>query len=245
MLRNGVSPGSRAGLQAWIVSCLFHSLLLALVIPLFQHMPQITPEPFQVTISLIEPFESPSEGLSTPLRGPDHPMAAALPSEGPPIGPPRPSMTTSRADESLPLKAAVHERALPLAEIAETTITSESHAIAVPQSASTGLSNRHFLQTPAPALRQHTAPVVEMARNSEPPAAFAEPVRAQVIATEQQPQQADEPMLHPPSRSSGRDFVYSGGYSIRGCGAGNSAGFRNRCDIGCRCSAYCGHSKRG
>ena len=183
-------------------------------------MPRITPEPFRLTITLVDPFDSPSEGLSTPPRDPDHSMAART-SVGQPFVPPPPSATASRESESVPqLKAAVQEQASPLAEtargshhipalqppeqsmVAEQPLPSESHAVPVRQPATTDLPDRHFLQTPAPALRQHTAPLAEMARNPEPPAAFTEPARAQEIATEQPMHQAIKPPLHPTSRSS-------------------------------------------
>ena len=202
MLRDGVSPGSRAGLQAWIVSCLFHSLLLALVIPLFQHMPHTPHEPFHWIISLVEPSDLPSEETAQPFV------------------PPKPSTTVSRESESVrKLMAASQGQASPLAKtsrrsnhvptpqleqslVAERPIHSESHAVAKTQHSATAMLNRHSLPPLAPELKPHTAPLEKTAQNSEPPAAFAEPVRPQEIATEQPMPQAIEPMLHPTSRSS-------------------------------------------
>ena len=202
MLRDGVSPGSRAGLHAWIVSCLFHALLLALFIPLFQHLPRIMPEPFHLTISLVESFNAPSEGLSTPLNGVNHPMVART-SEGQPFVPPPPSATASRESESVPqLMAVVQEQASPLTEIAEPTIPSGSHAVAIPQPSATAMLNRHFLPAPAQAVQSQPAPLEKSAQNLEPPAAFAEPARSQENATEQSMPQAIEPSLNPSSRSS-------------------------------------------
>ncbi|MEO6307350.1 MAG: TonB family protein [Nitrospiraceae bacterium] len=171
LLRDRMSSGSGAGLQAWIVSSLFHAVLLALCLPLFQHLPQMSPEPFRLTISLVEPFDPPLEGRSTPPAG-EKPLRAAPPSTSHRITPPRPSATVSLKSEVGPQRA---------------TPVPESHAVTVPQLSATGL--------------QQAFPLAEMARDSEPPGPLAESVRPQEIAAEQPIRQAGEPTLYPTPRS--------------------------------------------
>ena len=219
MLRDRVSPGSGAGQQAWIVSSLFHAVLLALFIPLFQYLPRITPEPFRLTITLVEPFDAPSEAQSTPPKDADH-LRAALTSESHSLAPARPSATVSHENESGPRRVtAVHAQASPLAKTARGTlhvpalppsdqsmvverpVPSES-LVPMSQPVTTGLPDRDSLPAPAPALRHLPSPLAEMTRNPHPPAALAELVRPQEIAPEPSIQQASEPTRHPTSQSS-------------------------------------------
>lgn len=221
--RNRISPGSRAGLQAWIVSSLFHALLLTLFIPLFQHLPRMADEPFHWTISLVEPFDPPSDetaGPSTPMTGADQLMPSLM-SESHPIVPSQPSTTASHEGESGPqLLAAVQEQPSPLVEtargshhfpalqpleqsmVAEQPIPSESHAILVPQPAAAGLADSHSSSAPVPALEQQTALLPEVVRHPDPPAALAEPVRPQEVPKAPATEQASEPTRQAIFRSS-------------------------------------------
>lgn len=219
VLQDRISPGVGAGLQAWIVSALLHAVLLTLVMLLVPHTPRVSPEPFRWTISLVEPFDPPAEERSTQPRGADH-LKAALTSEPHPFAPPRPPATGSHESGAGPPRVpAVHEPASPLAEtargawhvpalppsdqpmVAERPVPSDGDAPR-PQPATPGLLDRNSIPAPAPAFPQHTSPPVEMARHPESPAAPAEPVRSQEIATEPPRQQASEPMRHPTSQSS-------------------------------------------
>jgi periplasmic protein TonB len=217
MLRDQDSADSG---RAWIISSLFHALLLTLFITLLQHVPQITHEPFHWTISLIEPSDVPSESIAKSSISAEHPMAA-LTSESQPFVLPRPSTRVSRESRSAPqLMAAAQAQASPVAKtvrgpiqvpvlqppeqslVAERPIASESHAVARPQPSATAMLNRHSLPTLASEIKPHTALLEKTTQNHEPSAALAEPARPQAIATEQLMQQAGEPMLHPTSRSS-------------------------------------------
>lgn len=220
MLRDQDSADSGVGLRAWIMSSLFHALLLTLFISLLQHMPQITHEPFHWTISLVEPTDVPSEDTAQLSTTAEHPMAAHT-SESQPFVPPRPSTTVSRESESVPeLIAAAQEQASPLAKtargsiqvpalqppeqslVAERPIHSDSHTVARLRPSATAMLNRHSRSAPTPEVEPHTAPLEKTTHNHEPSAALAEPTKFQEIATEQPMQQAGEPMLHPTSRSS-------------------------------------------
>ena len=188
MLQGQDSTDSGIGLRAWIISSLFHTFLLTLFLTLLQHMPHITHEPFHWTISLVEPSDIPSEGIAKSSISAEHPVAA-LTSESRPFVPSIEPPTPQPLEHSL---------------VAERPIHSESHAVARPRPSATAMLNRHSLPAPAPELGPHPAPLGQATRKHEPSAALAEPARAQEIATEHLPQQADEPMLHPPSRSSGQ-----------------------------------------
>ena len=212
-----MSTGSWAVLQAWLVSSLFHAMLFTLCIPIYQHLPQMTPEPLRLTISLVEPFDPPSKARSTQPPGKEH-LTAALPSSSHPVAPPRPSTTvvheresrtqreTAVQEQASPLvkhaRGLLHAPALPLSEqsvVIEQPSSAESHAMTVPQPPATGLPDRPTLSTPAPALRQQTYPLAKMARNSEPPTTLVEPVMPPEIAATQPIPQAGEATSHPPS----------------------------------------------
>lgn len=176
-LRDRVPPDSWAGLQAWIMSTLFHTLLLTLIFSFLQHMPRTTHEPFHWTISLVQPSDVPSDDAAEPSAHAEHPMAA-LTSESQSFVPARPSTT-----------------------VVERPIPSKSHAVARPQHSATVALNRHSPPMLTPELRPHTVPPEITAQHHEPSEALAESARPQEIATDQLTQ-ASEPMLHPPSHSS-------------------------------------------
>jgi len=211
--RNRISPGSWAGLQAWVVSSLFHALLLALFIPLFQHLPRMADEPFHWTISLVEPFDPPSgetAGPSTPITGADRLMSTRM-SESHSVVPAQPSTTDSPEGESgRQLLAAVQEQASPFVESARSSalfplpqpLPSESHAVSVPQSAAAGRADSHSSSAPVPALEQQTVLLSEMVRYPDPPTALAESVRPQEVPNASATQQAGEPTRQAIFRSS-------------------------------------------
>jgi hypothetical protein len=227
MLQDQDSTDSGVGLRAWIISSLFHALLLTLFITLLQHVPRITHEPFHWTISLVEPSDVPSEDTAKPSTTAKHPMAAHT-SESQPFVPPRPSTTVSRESRSAPqLMAAAQARASPVANtvrssiqvpvlqppeqslVAERPIASESHAVTRLQPSATAMLNRHSRPAHTPELEPHTAPLDKTTHNHEPSAALAEPARPHEIVTEPLMEQAREPMLHPTSRSSDQSIETS------------------------------------
>jgi len=213
LYRNRLSPGSWTGLQAWIVSSLFHALFLTLFIPLIQPLSRMPQEPFHWTISLVEPSDPPSgetAGPSTPITGADRLMSTRM-SESHSAVPPQPSTTDSPEGESgRQLLAAVQEQASPFVESARSSalfplpqpLPSESHAVSVPQSAAAGRADSHSSSAPVPALEQQTVLLSEMVRYPDPPTALAESVRPQEVPNAPATQQAGEPTRQAIFRSS-------------------------------------------
>ena len=105
--RDRRAPGSQTGWQAWTVSALFHAVLLTLCLPLVQPFPQLSPDPFRWTISLVEPFEPPSEGRSTPPTGSSHESES---------GSPRVTTGPAQAPLAETARGAPHAPALPPSE---------------------------------------------------------------------------------------------------------------------------------
>ena len=201
------------------MSALFHAMLLTLCFPLVQPLSRMSPDPFRLTITLVEPFDPPSEGRATPPTGADH-LSTARPSVSHRVTRSRPSATTSHADVSgllgvtgVPAQAsplaetargALHAHTLPPSDpsrVVERTDPPERHAVTEPQPLTTSLPDRLTLSGPAPALRQPIIPRAELVQKSEPPAVLAELVRHQAIAAEPPIQPAREATLHPTPRA--------------------------------------------
>ena len=195
---------SRGDVQAWIVSVLCHAVLLTLGYALVPPMPRSTPDPFQWTVSLVEPVASPSEGRATR-------PTAERPSTRPPLGPPRPSATGSHErDRGAPSLAVQEQAGAPLTRtarsalqvpalppaaaspIVEPPIPSARHERSHP--ATSGMPDPPSLQAPVPARLPPPPLRADTARDLDAPVLPAEPARPQDLATPPRPQ-AGEPAL--------------------------------------------------